>query len=323
MSQHSIKALLYFPTTVLFIDDDPVFLSLTSLQIHNRIPVVLSDKPKQALELLLNCTHINDLIQKTVRDLQDNECSPEGDIYNLYKIIYNELRFSFISTVIVDYSMPNLNGAELCEQIAHLPITKIMLTAEADHQKAVQLFNNKHIDYFIIKDSQDMNTDLNKVIQKAQLTYFEQASSLLFNELCKRSEYFKQNHGNKIADLISDGGFSEYYLLDNSGSMLLLDFNSKPSWLVIKSDQEIESYFDIAINQDTPETVLRLLKDKALPFFFNPADYKIPAAGWEPYLHQGNELPGSKDFRYALIKNSSLYQLDNCRIVSHKNYLQK
>ncbi len=49
--------------------------------------------------------------------------------------------------------------------------------------------------------------------------------------------------------------------------------------LVIKSDQEIESYYDIAINQDTPETIQRLLKEKALPLFFNPADYKIPAAG--------------------------------------------
>ncbi len=53
MSQHSIKALLYYPTTVLFIDNDRVFLSLTNLQIHNRIPVVLNDNPNNSGSMLL------------------------------------------------------------------------------------------------------------------------------------------------------------------------------------------------------------------------------------------------------------------------------
>lgn len=331
MTQYSKQALLYFPTTVLFIDDDPLFLSTIGFNLDKHTPFKLCEKPQDALALLQDAPSVHEELQHIITDLEStdaevsDEYSLKANIRSLYQTIYNAERFSYISTVVIDYSMPYLNGAELCEQLRASPVKKIMLTGEADHQTAVELFNQGLIDHFIIKNSPNMQAELTQAIQKAQLAYFEQASASLFDYLMKLPGSFKHiDLAKHAAHLFKDHSFSEYYVLDGAGSMLLIDRHGKTTWVIVKSANDIECYADIALDQDAPENIVQLLEEKsALPFFFTAADHQIPANQWAPYLHTTREFSGVDDHYYALIEDSSTYDLNSNKILFHSDYLRK
>jgi CheY-like chemotaxis protein len=40
--------------------------------------------------------------------------------------------------LVVDYSMPQMNGVEVCEALRHLPCKKILFTGAADEKVAVE-----------------------------------------------------------------------------------------------------------------------------------------------------------------------------------------
>lgn len=319
MSFYSLQALMNFPTTTLLVDDNSIFLSSLSLTMANHIPLKLFDNPRKALDLLQKIPTISDYYKNKLAQLYSSE--PEAPILlKLYEESYNLERFSYISTLIVDYSMPNLNGCELCQAIKHIPINKIMLTAEADHHKAVELFNNGLIDYFIIKNSPSMKDELKQAIKKSQDDYFKQAATPLFNYLCQSSISFIPDEiesiHRKFLSNFPSNHFAEYYLLDTSGSMLFIDFYGNSKWLILKTNKEIESYYDIALNHDAPDRIIRSLEEKtATPFFLTDNDHQISAQDWTLY-----QLDGVSDqYLYSTNYNA---QLPN-KIKSFDDYLKQ
>ncbi len=328
MTQYSKQALLYFPSTVLFIDDDPLFLSTVGFNLNKHTHFKLCEKPQAALAILQDAPSIHEEIRHIITDLElpDTEVSDgyslKADVQSLYRTIYNSDRFSYISTVVIDYSMPYFNGADLCGQLRQSPVKKIMLTGEADHQIAVELFNKGLINHFIIKNSPNMQAELQFAIQKAQLAYFEEASASLFDYLMQLPESFRHIDFSKHAThLFKDHSFSEYYVLDGAGSTLFIDADGKATWIIVKSPDDIESYTDIAADQDAPRNIIQLLEDKAaLPFFFAASDHQIPAKNWMPYLHTAKQLG---DHYYAQIKESDIYDINLGNFLSHSQYLRK
>lgn len=318
--------LLYFPTTVLLIDDDKGFLANVGLKLTRTTPFLLSENPESSLKLLLENKDKKTLINKlSERIIESNfvEIEP-GYICGkslLYQQIYDVTRFAHISTVVVDYSMPKMNGKQFCDQLRDSHIRKIMLTGEADYRMAVDMFNDGLIDKFIVKDSPDMMVQLNQSIQKAQYDYF----TLLSSELLKSFSFIKDNDIDKnVATLLKDyfykHNYSEHYLLDRSGSSLFLDKEGQPTWCIMKSIKEIETYCEIAQDNNAPtEIIMSLQSREKVPFFLTDIDDKVPAKNWGPFLHSAQEL--TNGYYYAFIHKSSTYSLDYARILSHQTYL--
>ncbi len=73
------------------------------------------------------------------------------DIPAIHREIYNSKRFLENTVLVIDYAMPVMHGMEVCKELSHLPIKKLMLTGEADDKLAVQAFNQKLINKFIRK----------------------------------------------------------------------------------------------------------------------------------------------------------------------------
>lgn len=330
MRHYSKQALLYFPTTVLFVDDDPMFLSNIGFKIDKRIPIELCNKPQKSLELLRSTSLVDDVIQKLFTNLDDDgdinmDLLFKNTIKKIHTEIYNEDRFTYISAVVIDYSMPNINGVELCKRIADIPTKKIMLTGEADHVTAVQLFNDGLIDSFIVKDSSKMAEELGAAIEKAQLAYFERVSAGLLDSLLGISPIFANDKFSQHFQQVFRRSESlEYYILDVSGSFLFVDDAGKSTWMIVKSDEEIESYYDIAVDQDAPQDIIRSLKERSMiPFFFTESDQKLPASKWLSYLHQAKKINGLEGHYYTVIKDNPIYRLEAENIFSHRDYLRK
>ncbi len=323
--------LFYFPTTTLFVDDDPAFLSNIGFEIDSNIPLKSCDKPRHVVALLEEKLSVGSLLKKLVSHW-DNENADlpaswvmKTNIEHLYQEIYDPNRFSYISTLVVDYSMPGLNGAELCKLLKDNPIKKIMLTGAADYNIAVDLFNSGLIDYFIIKDNPQMAEQLNDSIRKAQYAYFEQVTSQLMHSMPKGSSPLEEpGFWQYVNSYFLENNFSEYYLIDESGSFLFIDFFGNPTWMIVKSEKEIESYYNIAVDNEAPDDVIKVLfKRQKIPFFFTETDQKVSVSEWGQYLHPANVLPNLNGFYYATFNNHPHAQLELENILSHKNFMGK
>lgn len=327
------KSLCYFPTTVLFVDDDPAFLFNIGFEMNGKIAVKTCEKPRDALELLEQQVTIKDLLDKS--GIYWNEKSSDNipanwvmktDIRNLYKEIYNPSRFSLISTLVMDYSMPGLNGAKLCEMLKDHPVKKIMLTGAADYSTAVELFNSGIIDHFIVKDSPKMAGQLNLAIHEAQKAYFEQASAPLIRSLPKDSFCLSDvTFWRFVSHFFYTNHFFEYYVIDESGSVLFIDYAGRPTWIVVKSQNEIEGLWSVAYDNEAPAGVIQALEKKEkIPFFFVNEDEHVPVSDWARYLHPAISLPELDGYYYAVINDKHLsYCLDEDKLLSYKDYLEK
>ena len=323
----------YFPTTVMFIDDSRPFLENMSLKLDRNLIYKLHDQPLVALQALNAMRSVNNLSASLFKQLSEDET--DGDQAGHYLIdidlscisqqLYDAKRFSYVSVVVVDYSMPQLDGLEFCRRITDPAIKKIMLTGEADHRIAVNAFNEGLIDKFIIKDSMHMMNELNSAIQQFQYEYFSDLSLPVIKAVTQKtlSPLVDYNFINFFKKLCEEKNITEFYLLDSMGSFLLLTMDAKPTWLLVKAEQEMQEYYDVAVGNHAPQEIITALqKRERLPFFLTTQDYQVPVNQWQSFLHLAQPLLLAKgNYYYSVVegKISNNFVLDE--VMSSKRYL--
>src|SRR6187402_2342488 len=87
---------------------------------------------------------------------------------------FDELRVKEVSVLVVDYSMPSMNGIEFCEKVKNSSIKKILLTGYATFTDAVNAFNNNTIHYYLKKNDENMLQQLEATIHQLQHAYFNE-----------------------------------------------------------------------------------------------------------------------------------------------------
>jgi CheY-like chemotaxis protein len=320
----------YFPTTVFFIEDSQSFLENISLKLDRNLIYDLFTNPELALQDLKKRTTVNAISQFLFKQLSDDENNADQaghylmhmDLSSNYQQIYNPQRFSYVSVAVVDYSMPQMDGIEFCRRLADPAIKKIMLTGEADHHIAVNAFNEGLIDKFIIKDSPNMLGELNTAIAQFQAAYFQSLSKSIINAMTAKttSPLIDGDFIQFFTKLCKDTNATEYYLLDASGSFLLMDAEAKPTWLLVKTDQEIQEYCDIAIGNHAPHAIVEALqKREKLPFFLTEMDYQTPVTAWAALLHPAKLL--ANKYFYAVVNDKVSKNFRTSGIESLKMFL--
>ncbi|MGA2655678.1 MAG: response regulator, partial [Gammaproteobacteria bacterium] len=133
----------YFPTQTLILDDNPRFLESMNVALSaNHIvksfktPIDLIDYVTQteSVPFSQHCLH-------RPEEAQINHRIIDVDVDAIQKEVYNPKRFFENTVLVVDYAMPSMHGLDVCKELRHFPIKKIMLTGEADDTIAVEAFN--------------------------------------------------------------------------------------------------------------------------------------------------------------------------------------
>ena len=171
----------FYPTTTLIIDDEPLLLESIESTLSNTTLCKSFHNTKSALEYAQTSNkHYLDIEDFLSTHSNDYEFSQiiQGDIFVRLKASYwfhmiqSDTRFSELSVAIVDYYMPFMNGIDLCRKLKHLPMKKIMLTGLASKELAVEAFNEKIIDSFILKQDVNLVEKLSEEIKELQKEYF-------------------------------------------------------------------------------------------------------------------------------------------------------
>lgn len=326
---------IYFPTTSIFVDDNKSFLEKIQFGLGNDLLCQTFYDPAQALQHIQQKV-VQDSFLQGVIDInseQKNYTHSSGQLpiqYNIstmYHQAYKKDPFQQISTVIVDYAMPSMNGEQFCRmvrQIKKTPIKIIMLTGEADDPTAIKLFNSGVIDRFLHKAQPNLYADLKATIAELQEQYFFDLTSNIVNALAVEQDsalgdnaFIDFFHG--IRQEISA---VSYYLIELSGSFLFFDANALPTWLIIKTQKEVNEILDQVEFDISDELVLALQKGEWVPYFDKEAyDHYSNAESFQACLYPAKKLSGKQDYCYAVVKKLDNFPLNSDKIISFKAYL--
>lgn len=329
-------ACYYHPATVVFIDDKQSFLESILMSLDSNLKAQTFTNAKKAVEYLKNnckLSHIEQLLQN-LRDKESDDEIEYGniehsivdiDIMGIHKIIYNSERFAVKTVAVVDYSMPDMNGLEVCKELQGLPLKIIMLTGKAEPATAIGAFNEGLIHRFVKKETLNFAEKLQTAIVEMQKQKFYESSEPIIKMISASStsclgDPFFIEFFNKFCE---ENKVIEYYLVNESGCFLLLDVEGKVNWFVIKNEKEMADYQGIAEANLAPQNIIDALKQrKKILFLFTREDENVSVTEWDRYMHVAQKFAcAEREYYYSYIKDTDVYRLDKDKIVSYKNFL--
>ena len=227
--------LIYHPSSVLILDDSESFINSLSLRLPDNIPYCLFTQPSKALQTLkANQDTVNFEPEKVVSesfdhfDHREDRATLQVDYGKFSVSLTNPKRFNLFSCLIVDYTMPEMNGLEFLAQIKDWPIEKIMLTGTADEKMALEAHNQDLVNLFYMKTSSQVVNDIIDKLAELQHRHFirlsEKFVSLVnhYEAIFCNQEFYKEF--NKLA---ASHSIVEHYVLNREGSLLLVSNNGE------------------------------------------------------------------------------------------------
>lgn len=330
--QHFSIPTCYFPSTAVFVDDSRDFLLNFVLQLDEGLAYRVFDSPFDALECIdkKRC-ELELLSQRCISEYTEAKNCPltnhtiNLDLAAIHAEVYNPRRFSEISVVVVDYAMPGMDGLEFCRRIEDTHIKKILLTGQADEKLAIEAFNEGLIHRYIKKSDPDVANLITKSIHDLQLQYFQTMSDMVVRMLAVTSPSCL--HDKKFAEffwsLCKEKGIVEFYLADHSGSFLMLDDDAQFNFLIVKNQEDMRLYYDMALDNGAGEEVLdQLLNGEKIPCF-GQSNFATPQwQEWGECLVPAHQFISEDTYRYAYVPGSALFDIRSDKILSYHQYLE-
>lgn len=311
LSQRFTDSCCSFPTKVLLLDDDATLLSALDLALQKQFLLHTSIDPAECLQHLALQQKSDWLLKQCIENLQDSELDYDStdnylklSMQPIQELIYNADRFNTYSVAIIDYDMPTMDGLTFCRQLGQTAVKKIMLTGRADHTLAVTAFNENLIDRFIMKDSKNLLEELINAIKELQQQYFIDISKALLQNIAF------EEHGLQAATrvcLIKNQipqyeDYSEFYLLDNLGSVLFLTPTGRTMLIAVNHTSDLDTFYHIALDNDAAADVISALESKqkmlVLPF---TNTYDVPVSDWQDYLYPATQHHVATEYYYSII----------------------
>ncbi|ODN42864.1 response regulator [Piscirickettsia litoralis] len=293
----------YHPTQVLFVDDSPGFLAAMELSYGHKLDTVQERNPLNALDLINSqssaCSALSYLASKDQAVLIDDDSDQIEDaakfqlqlnLRELPSFLQQQNMNRPVAVVVVDYDMPEMNGLDFVRAIKNNRIKKIMLTAKADQDIAIEAFNDGLIDQFIYKTDRRLQEKLFSVIQELTNVYFDDLSEnirnivKLDNSTCNLLQDKKYiNQLNMVKEQL--GTFC-YHLYDQHGSYQFLDAKGQKTIVLVENKEGFLEKLALLESIEAPGELIDAVKSrKKLLFIERESCYHRPAEEWDKYLH--------------------------------------
>lgn len=308
----NILPLFYYPTKWVWVDDDQQLLK-TMITVFGENTIQPFQSSRLCLDYLKN--YKPPLLEK--RFLKSNTTDEEYgilqhtpvdfDITMIAELSKKQDRHEEISVIVIDYSMPELDGFGLAEAINFLPIQKILLTGKAEEKEAIDAFNSNLINRFIQKGQADMPNKLSTYFKDLSIDYFKKITSPLLSHLeaeatIPLSDPIFIDFFNKYCE---KNEIREYYMIDKQGSLLCIDLYGNKSCLIMQSDRGIQSWLDLYGNEKylTEDLLFKIKNKEKIPFFgVGKEAWQINQDTWPEYFYTPFLLEGRERYFFATMK---------------------
>lgn len=296
----------YYPLKVVFLDDNRAFLDALELEFSANINMLTFTRPDEALQAIDSYKEdVNQSILKLINNINVDTTTDRlvgFEINKMLNLIYDKSRFDNAAILVVDYEMPDINGIEFCKKLKGRNIFKIMLTAEADKDTAIQAFNNGIIDKFILKTNNNLYQEVTNAISELTYRYFKEASAVVVSRYNNSldSLFNNQLYQQLFSQVLSKANAVEYYMVDNSGSFLFLDKDASPTWLIMRHVNELHEQLELLQGYNVPDPIIHSISQKEkLLFLLSENEYKKPISEWIDYMFEAKRL--DENYYYSIV----------------------
>lgn len=238
------------PDGVVFLDDDPDYLEMLAQVMPSSWPLQCFTSPHACIQTL-----------QAQQALRQNDLWRQQEVINRWRqgasLIRETLhywrddplgRYATVGVCVVDYAMPAMDGLQVLSALQGWTGTRILLTGRADEQLAVQAFNQGLIEQFIPKQSRDMRTRLQAMVDlhhdrpdparqqiwRASLT---QAQDALLN---------RPDIQPALRALIRQQGWVEWFVIGAPFGILALDAAARVHWLQLEPADKLQELAEMA-----------------------------------------------------------------------------
>ncbi|MBJ7537363.1 response regulator transcription factor [Marinomonas transparens] len=332
-SNQKIINAYYHPTTVVFLDDHQAFLDSIPLALNTHVAYQAFIDPTAAIDYINGHTQYQPLLEQDF--LSTNNDSSYHYKLDRKSILHKTLdhkRFSEPSVLITDYAMSGTgyNGLDVCNAIENPYVKKILLTGVADEEVAIEALNNKVIDYYLKKSTQDILPKINELIRHYQQDYFNEmtrvvreglkASSPLIDDPAVVGYFFA---------LIRQKNIVEYHL-HTELSPASLDFfmfneQGEKHRLLLLNKEDMKVHKEVATDAGAPEALLRVLdSSSSLPLFPTLDGFYHPNIGsdWQKYCYPSTKIHGKEPYLATFIQETNTPPQQGTQAASLQQYFQ-
>ena len=303
----------HHPSLTVLIDDSDSFLKSLSFQLDPTLARKAFCDTRSAIEWLDRqggAQEPHDGQLHASHDTYPNshqECNVAFDIEQIHRISFQRKRFMTPSVLVVDYSMPQMNGVQLCEALRHLPCKKILFTGVADEKVAVDAFNRGLIDRYIKKSDDDALDKLETEIVALQHEYFAARTDPLRDMLTLHNYSFVSDpaFAELVCELVKEHRIVEHYVYSNPAGILMYDSDGQAQLMVVETDASMDSHYEIAGDNDAPQSLLTALSGRCIIPWFREGDGMYSASfasGWHKYIAPAQVCRGAQNYYWALFK---------------------
>jgi len=311
-----------FPVQVIFLDNDELFLDAIKKYITNDNKNNLMSTNVEAILMEINnfhpiCADTSVFLYDVNLDEIDDDEHLNVSVVNykeIVNLVYNKQRFQEKAVFVVDYSMPSMNGIEFFQRMGKFFAKKIMLTGHDDHKVAINAFNDRLIDKYMLKEINSVRNDPNNIIDEAIIDYFCSFSGKIF-PLSK--VHTNEQYTRIFEKWLDKNKILEFYQCDDIGSYLGIDDNGNLFWLLLCNDGQINKYIGAASNAKLSKNLIDdLIERRRLLFLYSEREKNYPIERWEEYMFKisGSFVFDDINYYYAFITNES-FSLDQTKIV--------
>jgi len=299
----------FHPTTVVFVDDNEGFLRSLDLELPATWAYRLFAEPEAALEFLNLPPTLPPLVDRCFIHRKDDNGvrSMTLDMTMIEQEINHLDRFARNSVVMIDYSMPLLNGLEFCSELKDPYIQKAMLTGVADEKVAVQAFNAKLINRFIPKNTSHSISDILAFTEELLHDYFAQHTARLVNTLTLDPPAFLLNNdvARVMRRVLHKQEIIEYYLVDDPPGFLMLRADGSAVRMLVCGSRHRERALLDARRLAAPAHIIQALerREYLMSYVDSPADYRHGDFPWVDNLVAAETVKGAEEWSIGIVQN--------------------
>lgn len=308
----------YHPTSILVLDDDPLFLESLDFQFSEEVSCQTFTRPDAALGHLRAQAPQHPNFARFFKDCSEMDLGSDarlGDrllrlqLSELRSVIDDRSRQQRVSVAVVDYDMPKMTGVEFCRAIRDLPVKTILLTGKAGLETAISAFNEGVIDCFLQKQDASVTHALRREIKRLQDEYFAEICEPIESALALQNPCFFSDPSfiKLFNEVCEKNGIVEHYVCAAPPGVMMRDADGNESFLLISDVEAVNSQCEVAENQSAPADMLQLLRTrKAHAWFPTHEGYYHPdyEASWARYIWPAQLLPGSGAWSYSVIRQN-------------------
>ena len=309
----------YFPTTVVFIDDDANFLENISGSMPDDIALRTFVQPRRALEHIEECSHDTPVPERcfVLPDMDETDVPVRLDLTSITETLYSEQRFAEVTVVVIDYDMPRMNGLEVCRELEGRPMKKILLTGKADESTAIRAFNAGLIDHFIAKGEKGINKLLEETIRRLQQSYFREVAAPIVPALGRFVSGFLSDpaFSHFFRAQMAEHGWVEFYLDPIARGLLCIDARGQSTLLLVGHQRQLEKAAQRLDRQGKSAELAALLRRGEV--ILNPYD---DDGDWRTATKLAQAVAGS-DWLVAEVHDPGHLKIQSERLFSYHYYL--